>query len=100
MLRATIKPSTFTVLATVLFLIALVQVLPQVDLPDTAFHENEAPVVAKNRLMQPVAPVVPSAIATAPVFGTLAPVGMHSVAERPGHPASRSLSVLFVSFLC
>jgi hypothetical protein len=47
-----------------LLLIAVTQVLPQVDLPDTAFHENEAPIVAKFRLVQaPAALAGPGAIA-------------------------------------
>lgn len=33
-----------------LFVIALIQVLPQVDLPDTAFHEDTAPTVTKFRI--------------------------------------------------
>jgi len=31
-----------------LVVIAVIQVLPQVDLPDTAFHEDTAPIVTKS----------------------------------------------------
>ena len=33
-----------------LFLFALILVLPQVDLPDFAFHRGSAPIVAKSKL--------------------------------------------------
>jgi hypothetical protein len=42
--RWTIKPSAWLVLMSLLFLIVLILVLPQVDLPDTAFHRGTAPV--------------------------------------------------------
>jgi hypothetical protein len=40
----TIRPSSLLVLVSLLFLIVLILVLPQVDLPDTAFHGGTAPV--------------------------------------------------------
>src|SRR5580693_5933226 len=42
--RWTIKPSCLFVLLTMLFLIVLILVLPEVDLPATAFHRGPAPV--------------------------------------------------------
>jgi len=42
--RWTIKPSYVFVLLSLLFLVALILVLPQVDLPDTAFNRGTAPV--------------------------------------------------------
>lgn len=42
--RWTIKPSSLFVLVSLLFLIVLILVLPEVDLPDTAFHGGTAPV--------------------------------------------------------
>ena len=42
--RCTIKPSSLFVLMALLFLIVLILVLPEVDLPDTAFHRGAAPV--------------------------------------------------------
>jgi hypothetical protein len=38
-------------LVPILIVIAVVQVLPQVDLPETAFHEDTAPVVIKSRAL-------------------------------------------------
>jgi hypothetical protein len=54
------------ILLPLLLLLAVVQVLPQVDLPDTAFHENEAPLVAKFRLVKP--PALAPAPAAIPAF--------------------------------
>lgn len=42
--RWTIKPSCLFVLMALLFLIVVILVLPEVDLPDTAFHGGTAPV--------------------------------------------------------
>ena len=44
------KSFVCVVLPPLLLCIVSVQVLPQVDLPDTAFHRNTAPVVAKTRI--------------------------------------------------
>jgi hypothetical protein len=45
--------STAALLAGLLLVvIAMIQVLPQVDLPDTAFHENDAPAVIKSKLLK------------------------------------------------
>lgn len=41
------------VLMAIMAIIVTVQVLPQVDLPDTAFHEDTAPVVTKFRAAGP-----------------------------------------------
>jgi hypothetical protein len=48
--RWTIKPSCLFVLMTLLFLIVLILVLPEVDLPDTAFHSGTAPVDVHSRV--------------------------------------------------
>jgi hypothetical protein len=47
--RWTIRPSCLFVLVTLLFLIVLILVLPEVDLPDTAFHSGTAPVDVHSR---------------------------------------------------
>ena len=39
------------VLLPLLMVIALIQVLPQVDLPETAFHKDTAPIVMKFRVV-------------------------------------------------
>lgn len=55
----TIRPLCAILLLALLVMIGLIQILPQVDLPDTAFHEDTAPVVTKFRATSaPVLPVV------------------------------------------
>lgn len=53
------KPWRWALLIFELFLFALILVLPQVDLPDFAFHRDSAPIVAKSKL------------SSAPVLGKL-----------------------------
>jgi hypothetical protein len=48
--RWTIRLSCLSVLVCLLFLIVLILVLPQVDLPDTAFHGGTAPVDLHSRV--------------------------------------------------
>jgi hypothetical protein len=67
--RWTIKPSYLFVLMTLLFLIVLILVLPEVDLPDTAFHRGTAPVDVHARVTSPpgllsVGTVVPFCFST------------------------------------
>jgi len=50
MSRWTINLQTLSVLACLLFLIVLILVLPEVDLPDTAFHGGTAPVDLHSRV--------------------------------------------------
>jgi hypothetical protein len=45
----TLKPLSLMLLAGELFLIALILVLPQVDLPDVAFGRDTAPIVVNAR---------------------------------------------------
>jgi hypothetical protein len=44
------KSFVSAVLPALLVCIVLVQVLPQVDLPDAAFHSNTAPIIGKARV--------------------------------------------------
>ena len=46
---ATRSLSRFSVLASVLLCVVLVQILPQVDLPDSALHRGSAPLAATSR---------------------------------------------------
>ncbi len=57
-----IKASSLFILSCVVFLMLLIVVLPDVDLPDTAFHRGTAPVV------------VHSAATSAPVAVTVAAI--------------------------
>jgi hypothetical protein len=58
-----VKASTLFILGCISFLMLLIVVLPDVDLPDTAFHRGTAPVVVHAQANAPpavvmVAPVV------------------------------------------
>jgi hypothetical protein len=72
--RWTINPSRLFVLLSWLLLITLILVLPQVDLPDTAFHRGTAPVDVHSRVTS-----APSPLSVGPVV----PLGFSA------HPASR-----------
>jgi hypothetical protein len=88
------------VLLPLLLIIALVQVLPQVDLPATAFHENEAPIVAKFRLVQaPVIVAAPGAAAALRAVLRYEAASELSASYDTPSPAS-SLPVLLASLLC
>jgi len=58
-----IKASTLFILSCVVFLMLLIVVLPDVDLPDTAFHRGTAPV-----LVHAAATAAPAAVTVAAVF--------------------------------
>jgi len=88
------------VLGSVLLCIVLLQVLPQVDLPDTAFHSGTAPLVAKSRVT-PHTPVVlrvtiqaPSAVAKLSSEVDREQSLMHAV------PLTKFLPTLLCSLLC
>lgn len=88
------------VLVPLLLIIALIQVMPQVDLPDTAFHENDAPIVAKFRLMQaPVLNSTPGAITALRSVFRYEPASELAVFYESPRFAS-SLPVLLTSLLC
>ncbi len=61
MSRWNVKASTLFILGGVVFLMLLIVVLPDVDLPDTAFHGGTAPVVVHAQATS--APVVVTVIA-------------------------------------
>lgn len=79
-----------------LFVIVTVQVLPQVDLPDTAFHEDSVPVAVKFRsVAPPVAAIAPvSVIQNQAVFSVFTP------RDTPPHPTNEPLISLFSVFRC
>jgi hypothetical protein len=86
-------------LLALLIVIAVVQVLPQVDLPDTAFHEDTAPIVIKTRAAS--APTLALAIQdTLLVFVQAVSVIVGEASLMPAHPLNRSLSILFSTLLC
>ena len=72
MKRWTISPSYLSILMCMLFLFVLILVLPDVDLPDTAFHGGTAPVDLHARVtsapgLLSVGTVVPFSFSAHPV---------------------------------
>jgi hypothetical protein len=63
MSRWNVNSSTLAILGVVVFLMLLIVVLPDVDLPDTAFHRGTAPVVVHAQ-----ATAAPAAVTVATLF--------------------------------
>lgn len=63
MSRWNVKAPTLVILSCLVFIMLLIVVLPDVDLPDTAFHQGTAPLVVHARGTTP-----PSVVAVAPLF--------------------------------
>ena len=89
-----------SLLTSVVVILALTQILPQVDLPDTAFHENDAPAVAKHRLV-PVLAVLPL-FSLGQVQRSASPLAVSPgrFSLLPQHATAKSLRVLLAVFLC
>lgn len=64
-----IKASTLVILSCVIFVMLLIVVLPDVDLPDTAFHRGTAPVVVHAAATAAPAAVIVGAIFQVPASG-------------------------------
>lgn len=99
MKRWTISPSYLSVLMCLLFLIVLILVLPDVDLPDTAFHGGTAPVDLHSQVTS--APGLLSVGATVPFSFSAHPVSRRS--EHPlvfAHATSSFLPLLHRSLRC
>lgn len=62
MSRWNVKPWALFVLGALVFLMLLIVVLPDVDLPDTAFHRGTAPVVVHAQATAAPAPVVVASV--------------------------------------
>ena len=63
MFRWKVPTSTVLVLLSMVFIMLLIVYLPDVDLPDTAFHQGTAPLVIHAR-----ANAAPPAVAVTPLF--------------------------------
>ncbi|HVN20427.1 MAG TPA: hypothetical protein VMU05_16705 [Dongiaceae bacterium] len=63
MSRWNIKASTLIILSCLIVIMLLIVVLPDVDLPDTAFHQGTAPLVIHAR-----ARITPAAVAVSAAF--------------------------------
>jgi hypothetical protein len=87
-------------LYSLLIVLAIIQVLPQVDLPDTAFHEDNAPIVTKSRIV--AAPLL-SAVIGRNCITWNRPTTLAIISEKPStspHRANLSLSILLLAILC
>jgi hypothetical protein len=79
-----VKPSTLVILSCLAFLMVLILVLPDVDLPDTAFHRGTSPVALHSEATAPPAVVTVTAALQVPdVAEEYQPLG------EPGIPALR-----------
>ena len=92
-------PTAFVLLLALLVLIGMIQVLPQVDLPDTAFHEDTAPIVLKFRstaalVMASVNVSTPALPSVGLVSESLEPV------TRPVAVSGNFVPILHCSLLC
>jgi hypothetical protein len=88
------------ILYSLLIVVAVIQVLPQVDLPDTAFHEDTAPIVTKSRAVAVPVLIVAQRhdCATWHQKATLATT-REKVSTTP-HRANLSLPILLLAILC
>ena len=94
-----LAPVVSFLLLSILLLIGLIQVLPQVDLPDTAFHEDTAPAVMKFRVTS--APILSSAIVTSrPQLSSAVASDIREMSVRPSHTSGKLIPVLHCSLLC
>jgi hypothetical protein len=93
------KSLVYLVVPGLLLCIISVQVLPQVDLPDAAFHRNTAPMVAKARVR--AAPTaLKSTIINIPVVDNLSTEVNNEQFLRSAAAIKRFLPVLLCCFLC
>ena len=76
-----------------------VQVLPQVDLPDTAFHRNTAPIVAKARFTG-ASIALTSTVSTLSVTGIRSPAVKREQLLTSTVPGKKFLPILLCSLLC
>ena len=74
-----IKASTLFILSSLVFLMLLIVVLPDVDLPDTAFHRGTAPIVVHTQGTS-----APAAVTVAYVFQFPDPAEASDILTRIG----------------
>jgi hypothetical protein len=95
----TTKLCSTILLLSLLAIIGMIQVLPQVDLPDTAFHEDSSPVVTKFRSIS--APVMPVRVASIHLdfFRPASEYLWHHLGEARASTAN-FVPILLCSLLC
>jgi hypothetical protein len=89
------KSWRWSLLSFELFLFVLILVLPQVDLPDLAFHGGTAPIVAKAKVSSP--PVLSTI--TTPGQSRL-PQGLPEIRTQPVRRAIPPKQHVLLSLLC
>ena len=91
----------FVILLPLLIVVATIQVLPQVDLPDTAFHTNTTPIVAKSRATAaPALGIARQQNRVMSVRTTALLSLIPQMASTVCHRAGPSLPILFLAILC
>jgi hypothetical protein len=96
----TIKPIWTILLLVVLVTIGLIQVLPQVDLPDTAFHEDTAPVVTKFRATSAPALPVAAGLVQLSLFNLVSEYLWEHFPEPTKFASANFVTILNCSLLC
>lgn len=95
----TTRPIWTILLMALLLMIALIQVLPQVDLPVTAFHEDTAPVVVKFRATSaPALLVVVVSLGLAALYEAFEPFSTNRA--KPAIGTANFVPILNCSLLC
>jgi hypothetical protein len=97
--RWTIKPSVIAALLGVLCVVLMVLVLPDVDLPDAAFHGGSAPAVVHARSVSPpgfltVAALIPFSFSARPLGHRWAESGLSA------HSSVDSIPILHRALRC
>jgi len=99
MSRWNVKASTLLILGFVTLVMLLIVVLPDVDLPDTAFHRGTAPIVVHAQ-----ANAAPAAVAVASIFQLPRAVETRRPSREPmglhGNLDPNFRSILFRSIRC
>src|SRR5579859_6276554 len=94
-----VKASTLWVLGGLVFLMLLILFLPDVDLPDTAFHRGTAPVVVHSQAT--AAPTsVPVALSFQLPRGLENTRWVHRLCESHANPGPNFRPILFRSIRC
>lgn len=88
-----------TMLLAFLAVIALTLVVPHVDLPDTAFHEDSAPAIVKSR-MASVSALVAFSLRDRDSFIEQVPAPRHEHRLPAARPMATPLPILLSALLC
>jgi hypothetical protein len=93
------KSLLYVMLAGLLLCIISMQVLPQADLPDTAFHRNTAPIIATARVIG-ASTLLKSTVFNLPIVDSRSREINREHFSPSTVPAKKFLPVLHCSLLC